>query len=75
VRFGEETPLLRDVDRGIKRDDESLEALTDESRGDEDDVVDANKANQQVRRGRGILIILSLWGLIFLQGMIMLPGL
>lgn len=66
---GEETPLLRDQRRGDS-DGASEETLTDarrgvdEERGDEDD----DKANQQVGRGRGLLIILSLWGLIFLQG-------
>lgn len=31
-------------------------------------IADSGKANQQVGRIRGLLIILSLWGLIFLQG-------
>lgn len=29
---------------------------------------DSGKANQQVGKMRGLLIIISLWGLIFLQG-------
>jgi hypothetical protein len=67
-RAGEETPLLREQ-RSVNSDDASEETLTDsrrasdEERADEDD-----KANQQVGSGRGLLIILSLWGLIFLQG-------
>jgi hypothetical protein len=70
-RAGEETPLLREQ-RRADADGESEETLTDprttgdEERAEEDD----DKANQQVGRGRGLLIILSLWGLIFLQGML-----
>ncbi|KAG4411131.1 hypothetical protein IFR04_015730 [Cadophora malorum] len=65
---GEETPLLREQARSLAGDDSSSETLTDaERRGDEEDVVEADKANQQVGRVRGSLIIFSLWGLIFLQ--------
>jgi hypothetical protein len=69
TRALEETPLLRGQRREIS-DDRSEETLTDgERRGDEESVdADDDKANQQVGRGRGLLIILSLWGLIFLQG-------
>jgi len=56
-RLGEQTPLLRESD--------------DESGGlsvGSGEEVDENKANQRVGRGRALLIILSLWALIFLQG-------
>ncbi|PSS27452.1 hypothetical protein M430DRAFT_79706, partial [Amorphotheca resinae ATCC 22711] len=45
------------------------ETLLSDPRGgrDEEQQVDRNQANQQVGRTRGLLIILSLWGLIFLQ--------
>lgn len=66
---GEETPLLREQARSLVGDDGSSETLTDaQRRGDEEELVDADKANQQVGRVRGSLIIFSLWGLIFLQG-------
>lgn len=61
-REDEETPLLRDG-RG-SGDSGSEETLL----GVREEIVDPNKANQQVGKGRGLLIILSLWGLIFLQG-------
>ena len=70
-RAGEETPLLREQS-SVNGDDRSEETLTDprrassEERADEDD----DKANQQVGSGRGLFIILSVWGLIFLQGMV-----
>ncbi|KAH6674209.1 major facilitator superfamily domain-containing protein [Halenospora varia] len=65
---GEETPLLSEQARREDLDDRSSETLTDSSRaGDEEEVIDSNKANQHVGRRRGLLIILSLWGLIFLQ--------
>lgn len=63
---GEQTPLLGEQ-RGLKPDDESSETITG-SQGDEEELLDPDRANQQVGRGRGILIVLSLWGLIFLQG-------
>lgn len=66
VRNGsEDTPLLRDEPNGCLTDDRSEETL---GRGDEEELLDADRANQQVGRGRGLLIILSVWGLIFLQG-------
>ncbi|CZS90276.1 related to putative multidrug transporter [Rhynchosporium agropyri] len=68
---GEETPLLIEQTRSADRDDTSSETLTDAQRrgddSDEEDLVDLDKANQQVGRLRGFLIIFSLWGLIFLQ--------
>jgi hypothetical protein len=67
---GEQTPLLREERRDVDQDDGSEETLMDpEVSGSEsgDEVVN-DTANQQVGRGRGLLIILSLWGLIFLQG-------
>ena len=73
TRAAEEAPLLRDQ-RRESSDDGSEETLTDRiGRGDEESVdEDDDKANQQVGRGRGLLIILSLWGLIFLQGTFLL---
>ncbi len=65
---GEDTPLLREQAGSIGGDDRSSETLTDAQGRGEEDLEDANKANQQVGRLRGLLIILSLWGLIFLQG-------
>lgn len=68
-RVGEETPLLREQARSLDGGDGSSETLTDaQRRGDEEDLVDSDKANQQVGRLRGSLIIFSLYGLIFLQG-------
>jgi hypothetical protein len=58
---GEESPLLRD-------DDRSSDTLRGSQQGDEE-VADPDKANQHVGTGRGILICLSVWALIFLQGM------
>lgn len=60
-RDGEETPLLT----GQRCEDAEREENSVLAPGE---VVDINKANQQVGRGRGFLIILSLYGLIFLQG-------
>ncbi|KAK0116633.1 hypothetical protein ONS96_012488 [Cadophora gregata f. sp. sojae] len=66
--LGEETPLLRDQASNLVGDDGSSETLTDaQRRGDEEEIVDVDKANQQVGKARGALIIFSLWGLIFLQ--------
>lgn len=59
---GEETPLLRGESRG--EDASSGETLLAERR---EGVIDPNEANQRVGVARGLLIILSLWGLIFLQ--------
>ncbi|KAH7356496.1 major facilitator superfamily domain-containing protein [Rhexocercosporidium sp. MPI-PUGE-AT-0058] len=65
---GEETPLLREQIGSVDGDDGSSETLTDaQRRVDEEDLVDSDKANQQVGRLRGALIIFSLYGLIFLQ--------
>ena len=58
---GEESPLLRD-------DDRSSGTLRD-SQQDDEELADPDKANQHVGTGRGLLICLSVWGLIFLQGM------
>ncbi|KAF4616203.1 hypothetical protein G7Y89_g15203 [Cudoniella acicularis] len=64
---GEQTPLLREASRE-ENDDLNSETLTGEPQtGDEEEVIDINKANQHVGRRRGLVIILSLWGLIFLQ--------
>jgi hypothetical protein len=68
----EETPLLgegRPRSVGSRSIDISSDTLTDSSgRGDEEELENDDKANQHVTRWRGSLIILSLWGLIFLQG-------
>ncbi|TVY73222.1 MFS thioclapurine efflux transporter tcpA, partial [Lachnellula suecica] len=61
----EETPLLRDEPREEGGDDGSEETLA--GRGDEEGLLDPDRANQQIGRGRGFLVILSLLGLIFLQ--------
>lgn len=65
---GERSPLLGQARRTqVEGDESSSSTLT---RGDEEEIEDVDKANQQVGRGRGLLIILSLWGLIFLQGVL-----
>ncbi|KUJ11835.1 MFS general substrate transporter [Mollisia scopiformis] len=63
---GEQSSLLGEQ-RNIKVDDASSETLTGSQGADEEELVDPDRANQQVGRGRGMLIVLSLWGLIFLQ--------
>jgi hypothetical protein len=65
----EETPLLRERRREAS-DVGSEEALTERRGSDDDECVDEDhdKANQQVGKWRGMLIVLSLGGLIFLQG-------
>ena len=68
ARPGEESPLL-----GNRRDDASEETLMNESgggMGDDEEVLNGDKANQSVGRMRGVFIILSVFGLIFLQGML-----
>ena len=67
-RPNEATPLLSDEPRSIDQDDGSSETLTDSRRGDEEEVEDEDKANQHVGRVRGLFIMLSLCGLMFLQG-------
>ena len=73
-RDGERAPLLRDTVRIVREDMDngSEETLMDERERDVGDAEegedDHRKANQQVGRGRGFLIMLGLWGLIFLQG-------
>jgi hypothetical protein len=68
----EEAPLLRERRRSdTDADDGSLEALTNpRGRSHEEEGVeeDMDKANQHIGRVRTLLVILSLWGLIFLQG-------
>ena len=64
--FSEETPLLREDERQGLDDDGSEETLADT--GDEEELRDPDRANQHVGRRRGLLIILSVWALIFLQG-------
>jgi hypothetical protein len=62
----EETPLLRDGSREGIDDDGSEETLAEN--GDEEELLNSDRANQHVGKGRGFLIILSVWALIFLQG-------
>lgn len=65
---GEETPLLRgEVPGGSVATDDGGSGGINGAVNTED-----GHANQQVARGRGLLIILSLYGLIFLQGMLLL---
>ena len=71
---GEDTPLLEGSTRRGSEDG-SEETLTDHHERDREVEEDGDKANQQVGRMRGLLIILSLWGLIFLQGQFIdVPG-
>jgi len=68
ARPGEENPLL-----GDRRDGGSEETLMNgsgESMGNEEEVLNDDNANQSVGRMRGVFIILSIFGLIFLQGML-----
>jgi 6-phosphofructokinase len=74
LRSNEQTPLLIDESRSIERDDGSSATLTDSRRRDEEDGEDEDKANQHVGRARGSLIMLSLCGLMFLQGVSLLHG-
>ena len=69
-RSSEQTPLLIDESRSVERDDGSSDTLTDSRRRDEEDDEDEDKANQHVGKLRGLLIMLSLCGLMFLQGML-----
>jgi hypothetical protein len=64
----EETPLLIDEPRIIDQDDGSSDTLTDSRRRDEEEAEDEDKANQHVDRIRGLFIMMSLCGLMFLQG-------
>jgi len=64
----EQTPLLIDEPRSIDQDDGSSDTLTDSRRRDEEETEDEDKANQHVGRVRGLFIMLSLCGLMFLQG-------
>lgn len=67
-RPNEATPLLRDEPRSIDQDDGSSDTLTYSRRGDEEGVEEEeDKANQHVGRVRGLFIMLSLCGLMFLQ--------
>lgn len=64
---GENEPLLGGVLIRDERDDGSSETLLDAQRESDDDAEDTDKPNQQVGTSRGVFIILSLYGLIFLQ--------
>ncbi|KAG9240276.1 major facilitator superfamily domain-containing protein [Calycina marina] len=63
----EQTPLLQE-NQG-KRSNGPGAALSQPlaDAEDEEDLIDSTKANQHVGKARGGLIVLSLWGLIFLQ--------
>lgn len=63
-REGEQTPLLREERRA--GDDGTREGLMGVRR---EVVTDSNNKNRQVGKRRGFLISLSLWALIFLQGL------
>ena len=67
-----------DEPRSIERDDGSSDTLTDSRRRDEEEeeeeAEDEDKANQHVGNVRGLLIMLSLTGLMFLQGKSFMSG-
>ncbi|KAI9054109.1 hypothetical protein LZ554_001280 [Drepanopeziza brunnea f. sp. 'monogermtubi'] len=68
--LGENSPLLGEPTRSPDRDDDgsSSETVTGaRRRGSEEELEDSDKANQHVGRLRAVLIMFSLWGLIFLQ--------
>jgi hypothetical protein len=71
----EATPLLIGEPRSVDQDDGSSDTLTDSRRRDEEEVQDEDKANQHVGRVRGFFIMLSLCGLMFLQGILCFLGL
>lgn len=64
---GEGALLLRT--NSATQDDRSSTTLSGAESGDEEELIDSDKSNQHVGRGRGILISLSVWALIFLQGL------
>ena len=71
-RGEERTPLLQEQ-RGEGSEIGSEETLAERRSDEDEEAADENddKANQLVGRGRGLLIVLSLWGLIFLQGILL----
>ncbi|TAQ87369.1 hypothetical protein B7494_g4305 [Chlorociboria aeruginascens] len=68
---GERSPLLasRESGDGHEASEETLNGDGDLNREEDQGLVgeDADKANQHVGKRRGVLIILTVWGLIFLQ--------
>ena len=68
VSVREETPLLRENRGGHIAGIPETSARSNGEDGDEENSIDLDKANQHVGKTRGAFIILSLWGLIFLQG-------
>lgn len=71
VAHNEETPLLGERAQSVESRsiDGSSDTWTDSrARSDEEELGNEDKAKQQVTRLRGFFIVLSLWGLIFLQG-------
>jgi len=69
-RNGEETPLLSEQRESHGVDISETSTRPDGVERDEENLIDSGKANQYVGKTRGAFIILSLWGLIFLQGML-----
>ena len=65
VAQNEQTPLLSERRNSVH---ESSDTLTGSISSGDEEALDDDKANQSVSRWRGVLIILSLGGLIFLQG-------
>ncbi|EKD16548.1 putative MFS multidrug transporter [Drepanopeziza brunnea f. sp. 'multigermtubi' MB_m1] len=66
--LGENSPLLGEQTRSPDRDDGSSETVTEaQRRASEEELEDSDKANQHFGRLRAVLIMFSLWGLIFLQ--------
>ena len=64
---GEQSPLLGgEQARGIAGSNGAIGAVPEVASSPRD--ADTGRANQHVGKIRGFLIILSLWGLIFLQG-------
>ena len=71
AHYGERTSLLTEQQLVQVDGDDGSEGtlIHPDMRGNEDgQAVDLDKANQQVASGRAVLIMFSLWGLIFLQG-------
>lgn len=67
----EETPLIGGRAQSVESRsiDGSSDTWTESrARSDEEELGNEDKAKQQVTKLRGLLIALSLWGLIFLQG-------
>jgi len=68
-RTAEDTPLLREQREYDGADIPEPSTRSQSRDGDQESLIDSDKANQHVGKTRGAFIMLSLWGLIFLQGM------